>query len=100
MSTQMTLSHGHTTREVAAQLHLSPKTVEVYLNDLNRELLNRLQGSGEAYVSNAVVDGRFLLRACIVNFRTTLEDVEALPPLVARLGRAVDAEMRPAGLAR
>src|SRR5690606_16259617 len=59
---------------------------DAYLNDLNRELLNRLQAGGEAYVSNAVVEGRFLLRACIVNFRTTLADVEALPGIVARIG--------------
>ena len=43
-------------------------------------------------------DGRFLLRACIVNFRTTAEDIEALPGIVARLGGAVDAELRPAEL--
>lgn len=65
-----------------------------YLNELNRELLTRLQGSGEAYLSNAVVDGRFALRACVVNFRTSLADVEALLPLVVRLGREVDVELR------
>ena len=73
-----------------------------YLNDLNAEVLNRLQAGGEAFVSNAVVDGEFLLRACIVNFRTTSGDVEALASIVARLGREVDAEKRPlsAGAAR
>ena len=35
-----------------------------------------------------MVDGRFALRACIVNFHTSLDDVEALLPLVARLGAA------------
>jgi hypothetical protein len=30
-----------------------------------------------------------------VNFNTTLADVEALPGIVARLGRATDAELRP-----
>jgi hypothetical protein len=42
-----------------------------------------------------VVDGRFLLRACIVNFRTTEGDVAAIPDIVAAAGRAVDAELRP-----
>ena len=69
-----------------------------YLDALNRELLARLQGGGEAFVSNAVIDGRFLLRACIVNFRTQRSDVEALPAIVARLGREIDAELRPAAL--
>ena len=52
---------------------------EEYLNRLNEELLHRLKTSGEVFVSNAVVRGTFLLRACIVNFRTTLADVEAVP---------------------
>ncbi|HEY3202405.1 MAG TPA: hypothetical protein VGL03_01985, partial [Thermoanaerobaculia bacterium] len=71
---------------------------EDYLNDLNRELLDRLQAGGEAYASNAVVNGRFLLRACIVNFRTRLADVEALPEIVARLGREIDSSKRPSPL--
>ena len=69
--------------------------VEPHLDALNREVLDRLQKSGDAFVSNAVVNGRYVLRACIVNFHTTRADVEALPEIVARVGRAVDAERRP-----
>jgi len=47
---------------------------------------------------NAVIDDKFVLRACVVNFRTTLADIEALPQIVARNGRQVDSEMRPAAL--
>ena len=61
-----------------------------YLNALNTELLDRIQQSGEAFVSNAVIRGQFALRACIVNFRTSEGDVDALPEIVARLGREVD----------
>ena len=50
----------------------------------SRELLTRLQNSDEAYLSNAVIDGKFALRACIVNFRTSGKDIEALPSLVIR----------------
>ena len=53
-----------------------------------------LQSGGEAFVSNAVIDGRYVLRACIVNFHTTQADVEAMPEIVARVGRAVDAQLR------
>jgi glutamate/tyrosine decarboxylase-like PLP-dependent enzyme len=70
--------------------------VEQHLDALNRELLDRLQRGGEAFVSNAIVGGRYVLRACIVNFHTGREDVEALPDIVARIGRVVDAELRPA----
>lgn len=69
---------------------------EAHLDALNRELLDRLQRGGEAFVSNAIVGGRYLLRACIVNFHTDQGDVEALPEIVARIGRAVDAELRAA----
>jgi len=46
----------------------------------------------------AVVDGKYLLRACVVNFRTRSADVDALMDVVRRLGRAIDAAERPAGL--
>jgi len=29
-----------------------------------------------------------------VNFHTSLDDVEAVPPIVVRVGRAVDAQLR------
>jgi aromatic-L-amino-acid/L-tryptophan decarboxylase len=66
-----------------------------YLNDLNRALLDRIQRSGETFVSNAVVRGRYLLRACVVNFNTQARDIDAIPGIVARLGREVDAQLRP-----
>jgi glutamate/tyrosine decarboxylase-like PLP-dependent enzyme len=67
---------------------------EAYLDALNREVLDRLQRGGEAFVSNAVIGGRYVLRACIVNFHTTRADVEAVPEIVARVGRTVDAKLR------
>jgi glutamate/tyrosine decarboxylase-like PLP-dependent enzyme len=61
------------------------------LNGLNSQLLTRLQESGAVYLSNAVVDGVFSLRACIVNFRTSVADVDAIPEIVAAHGRALSA---------
>ncbi len=95
------ISHGlsiTTFRYVPAGLSRTDEKSASYLNDLNRELLTRLQQGGEAYLSNAVVGVRYALRACIVNFRTKLEDVEALIPLVVRIGKEVDASLRPASL--
>jgi glutamate/tyrosine decarboxylase-like PLP-dependent enzyme len=70
---------------------------EPYLNALNEEILTRIKSGGEAFVSNAVLDGAFVLRACIVNFRTTLADVLALPDLVVRVGRDADRDLRESG---
>jgi aromatic-L-amino-acid/L-tryptophan decarboxylase len=58
-----------------------------------------MQAGGEAFVSNAVVGERLLLRACIVNFRTTRADLEALVATVKRIGRELDAAMPPQTLA-
>ena len=44
----------------------------------NKRLMLEVQRDGESYLSNATVNGRFALRACIVNFRTRVEDAEIL----------------------
>jgi aromatic-L-amino-acid decarboxylase len=75
-------------------------TVTNYLNELNERIVTAVRLSGEAFVSNAFLDGRFMIRTCIVNFRTTLKDVAVLPDLVARLGRELDAKLRPSHLER
>lgn len=62
--------------------------IEALLNTLNQELLGRVEKSGRAFLSNAVIDGKYAMRACTVNFRTSDEDVEALPEIVAALGRS------------
>jgi aromatic-L-amino-acid/L-tryptophan decarboxylase len=67
---------------------------EEYLNRLNKDILSKVETSGEAFLSNNVADDKFELRACIVNFRTGLEDVEALPELIVRIGREIDAQSR------
>ena len=65
-----------------------------YLNELNARIATAMRLSGEAFVSNHYIEGRYMLRACIVNFRTTHDDVAMLPPLVVRLGRELDAKLR------
>ena len=84
-----------TFRYVPTDLRSGEEQVEPYLDQLNRELLTRLQNSGEAYLSNAIIHGKFALRACIVNFRTTLADIEALLPIIVRIGNDLDQSLRP-----
>jgi aromatic-L-amino-acid decarboxylase len=84
-----------TFRFVPPDLDPGDERTNPYLDELNEALLARVKSSGEVFLSNAVVDGRFLLRSCIVNFRTSLEDVEALPEIVARHGRQLDRRLRP-----
>ncbi len=48
------------------------------LNALNRSILSRVVQRGRVYISNAVIEGKFALRACIVNHRSTEEDVKSV----------------------
>jgi hypothetical protein len=53
-----------------------------------------VETGGEAFLSNAIVDGKYLLRMCIVNFRTSVEDIEALPRHIAEVGARLFAQMQ------
>jgi glutamate/tyrosine decarboxylase-like PLP-dependent enzyme len=46
------------------------------LNHLNERVMELVQKGGRAYLSNATVNGKFALRACITNFRTTKSDID------------------------
>ena len=87
-----------TFRYVASDLRsrVGEEAAERHLDAVNRQLLDRLQRGGEAFVSNAVVRDRYVLRACIVNFHTSDADIRALIDIVVRVGREVDAELRSA----
>ena len=56
------------------------------LDRLNERLMTAIHADGRVYCSNAIIGGRFGLRACIVNFRTEAEDVERLLAVAAELG--------------
>jgi aromatic-L-amino-acid decarboxylase len=44
----------------------------------NARILDRVNRRGRVYLSNATVRGRFVLRACITNHRTTDDDIAAI----------------------
>ncbi len=87
-----------TFRYVPAGLDPCADGAEAYLNDLNTALVDRVQRGEQVFLSSAMVEERFVLRACITNFRTAEEDVRAVPGIVTRIGRELDREMRPARL--
>ena len=65
-----------------------------YLNKLNEELLNELQIGGELFLSNAIVNEMYCLRACVVNFRTTKKDIEEIIDIIVREGRKTHSELQ------
>jgi aromatic-L-amino-acid/L-tryptophan decarboxylase len=62
------------------------------LDRLNRRIVNRLVGNGSFLLAPTILKGKTAMRACIVNFRTTEDDIRALPEIVKRVG----AELVPA----
>ena len=66
---------------------------ETFLNRLNEKLLNELQQQGEVFLSNAVLEDRYCLRACIVNYRTSKKDIYEVIEIIVREGRRVYEEL-------
>jgi aromatic-L-amino-acid/L-tryptophan decarboxylase len=64
-------------------------------NDLNQQLLAAVNGTGSAFLSHTVLEGRFVLRFAIGNFMTTEEDVRECWSLISRLAQRL-AEGEPA----
>ncbi|UZR97967.1 pyridoxal phosphate-dependent decarboxylase family protein [Chondrinema litorale] len=65
-----------------------------YLNRLNEKLLEHLQQDGEVFLSNAIIDGNYCLRMCIVNFRTSYTDLIALINIVLKEGKKLHGNMQ------
>jgi aromatic-L-amino-acid decarboxylase len=59
------------------------------LNALNRRLLERVQLGGKAFLAGTTLGERFVLRACVVNYRATRADIDALVEAVLEAGEAV-----------
>jgi aromatic-L-amino-acid decarboxylase len=53
-----------------------PKGFSGDLDAFNESLLVKVQRAGSTYLSNARVNGKFALRGCVLNYRTTKKDME------------------------
>jgi len=63
------------------------RAANAQLDELNKAIMQDVQAGGEAFVTNATVGGRFALRACILHYGTTEQDLETLVEAVRRTGR-------------
>jgi glutamate/tyrosine decarboxylase-like PLP-dependent enzyme len=59
------------------------------LNRLNQQLLEAVQLGGRAFLSSTTVGGVFCLRACVINHRSTDEDIDFLVAHVQQTGAAL-----------
>src|SRR5436305_3082190 len=59
------------------------------IDAFNERLLVALQRDGSSYLSNATLGGRFALRGCALNYRTTRRDMEILLDDLRRVARSL-----------
>ena len=73
-------------RHVPVQLrNQSPEVIDAF----NEQLLVALQRDGSSYLSNTTLGGRFALRGCVLNYRTTLRDMEILLDDLRRVAKSL-----------
>lgn len=83
-----------TLRYVPSEYKQDGKNKETYLNTLNEMLLNELQKGGEVFLSNAVINEKYCLRGCIVNFRTSSKDILEIIDIIAREGKKIHHQLK------
>jgi glutamate/tyrosine decarboxylase-like PLP-dependent enzyme len=62
------------------------------LDELNTKIMNAVQRGGRAYLSSATIRGKFALRACITNFRTTRADIDETLAIIREAAHSLDRE--------
>jgi glutamate/tyrosine decarboxylase-like PLP-dependent enzyme len=72
----------HVPRELRGE---SPNAIDAF----NERLLVALQRDGSSYLSNTTLGGRFVLRGCALNYRTTLRDMEILLDDLRRVAKSL-----------
>ena len=69
-------------------LHLRSESPQA-MDDFNERLLIALQRDGSSYLSNTTLGGRFALRGCVLNYRTTLRDMDILLDDLRRVAKTL-----------
>ncbi|HVH68221.1 MAG TPA: pyridoxal-dependent decarboxylase [Gemmatimonadales bacterium] len=63
-------------------------------NAFNRTLLDRTHRDGRMFISGTTLDGKFALRGCVTNFRSTLADARLGVDIILELGNQLEMERR------
>jgi aromatic-L-amino-acid decarboxylase len=59
------------------------------LDALNKQIMEQVQAGGEAFLTQTMIQGKFALRANVLHYATTREDIEALVAVVRETGAAL-----------
>ncbi|HEY4757539.1 MAG TPA: aminotransferase class I/II-fold pyridoxal phosphate-dependent enzyme [Chthoniobacterales bacterium] len=79
---------GKLKHSLAAANSSEREKIQEQLDAHNERLLLALQRDGGSYLSNARLRGRFSLRGCVMNYRTTPRDMEMLLDDLRRVNRS------------
>ncbi len=63
---------------------------DAHVDDVSRRILDRLRRETTTVPSSTVVDGRFAIRPCFINPRTTEREVSILVDAVIRFGDEIN----------
>jgi aromatic-L-amino-acid decarboxylase len=58
----------------------------------NRALLDRTHRDGRMFITGTVLDGKFALRGCVTNYRSTLADAQICVETLVELGSQLEGE--------
>jgi glutamate/tyrosine decarboxylase-like PLP-dependent enzyme len=67
-----------------------PERSETSLDAFNKMLMEQIQADGQAFVTQAIVDGQFTLRANVLHPGTSESDLDALIEEVVRIGGTIE----------
>lgn len=91
------LAGGHPKLEVPARSDLScfclryrPAAGDA--DAFNRRLLDHTHRDGRMFITGTLIDGRFTLRGCVANYRSTLDDARICVETVVELGERLERE--------
>ena len=78
--------------QLKSELRSSGKdlAINAELDQVNNKIMLAVQRGGRAYVSSATLRGRFALRACITNFRTTRADIDQTLVIIREAARELE----------
>ena len=67
---------------------------EIYLNQINQKIIEEMRMDQRAMLSSTIIKGKFVLRSCIVNFRTKKADILKIIKIIREIGEKVDNNLR------
>jgi aromatic-L-amino-acid decarboxylase len=64
------------------------------INDFNKKLLAKLVESGKLFLSSTILRGRFIIRVCILSFRTHQHEVDEAFAIIKEMASALEKNQR------